>query len=227
MKPGTTSGRILLAIALAAALLYFVGEALPSPALRLATKALPALCLAVWARRGPPSALRRLVSSGLLVSALGDLFLEIGLFLAGLVAFLLAHVAYAVAFFSVTRRPSLVRAIPFALYGALFWLYLRPRLGALAGPVLAYTTAICTMLWRAAARIGRPGDDRRSAWLGLLGALLFAASDSLIALDRFDAPLGAARHAILPLYWLGQLGIAASASPQAAAALVSSPAEDE
>jgi uncharacterized membrane protein YhhN len=227
VKPDATSVRVLLAIALAAALLHLVGEALPSPALRLATKALPALCLAVWVRMGTPSALRRLVASGLFLSALGDLLLEIGLFLAGLVAFLLAHVAYAVAFLSVTRRLSLVRAIPFALYGALFWLYLRPGLGALAGPVLAYTAAICTMLWRAAARVGSPGDDERSAWLGLLGALLFAASDSLIALDRFHGPLGSARHAILPLYWLGQLGIAASASPHAVAALVSSPAEDE
>jgi uncharacterized membrane protein YhhN len=226
VKPETDSGRILLAVALAAALLYLVGEALPSPPLRLATKALPALCLAVWTRLGPPSALRRLVAGGLVLSALGDLLLEIGLFLAGLVAFLLAHVAYAVAFLSVTRRLSLARAIPFALYGALFWLYLRPGLGGLAGPVVAYTAAICTMLWRAAARIGSSGDDRRSAWLGLVGALLFAASDSLIALDRFHGPLGSARHAILPLYWLGQLGIAASASPHAAA-LVSSPAEDE
>jgi YhhN-like protein len=83
------------------------------------------------------------------------------------------------------------------------------------------------MLWRAAARVGSPADDPRAARLGLLGALLFAASDSLIALDRFHAPLGAAGHAILPLYWLGQLGIALSAAPPAPAALVSSPAEDE
>jgi YhhN family len=93
-----------------------------------------ALCLAQWARSAPPSALRRLVASGLFLSALGDLLLEIGLFLAGLVAFLLADVAYALAFLSVTRRPAtrprstttatLARAIPFALYGAASWLFL-------------------------------------------------------------------------------------------------------
>jgi hypothetical protein len=93
--------------------------------------------------------------------------------------------------------------------------------------VLAYTAAICTMLWRAAARVGAPGDDARAAWLGLAGALLFAASDSLIALERFHGPLGGGGQAILPLYWLGQLGIALSAAPRARAPLVSSPPEDE
>jgi uncharacterized membrane protein YhhN len=227
VKPDAARERTLLVLGLAAVLLYFVGAALPSPPLRLATKAVPVLCLAVWTRTGPPSALRRLVAAGLFLSALGDLLLEIGLFLAGLVAFLLAHVVYAVAFSSVTRRPALARAAPFALYGALAWLFLRPGLGPLALPVLAYTAAICTMLWRAAARVGAPGDDARAAWLGLAGALLFAASDSLIALERFHGPLGSAGQAILPLYWLGQLGIALSAATRAAGPLVSSPAEDE
>ena len=45
------------------------------------------------------------------------------------------------------------------------------------------------------------------------GALLFAASDSLIGLTRFRGPLPGAGLAILLLYWTGQALIAASVVP--------------
>ena len=45
----------------------------------------------------------------------------------------------------------------------------------------------------------------------LLGALLFAASDSLIGLTRFRGAAPWAELLILPLYWAGQALIAASA----------------
>jgi uncharacterized membrane protein YhhN len=45
-----------------------------------------------------------------------------------------------------------------------------------------------------------------------VGAILFAASDTLLGLDRFRAPVAGVRYAILPLYWLGQLAIAWSAA---------------
>jgi uncharacterized membrane protein YhhN len=61
--------------------------------------------------------------------------------------------------------------------------------------------AIVTMMWRAAAR---PGPT------ALLGAMLFGASDTLIAFDRFHAPLPWARLPIILLYWAGQLLIALS-----------------
>jgi uncharacterized membrane protein YhhN len=44
-----------------------------------------------------------------------------------------------------------------------------------------------------------------------VGAILFGLSDTLIAIDRFHAPLPGARYAIILLYWAGQAGIAASA----------------
>ena len=55
-----------------------------------------------------------------------------------------------------------------------------------------------------------------SAWmpmpgaaLGLAGAIVFAASDTLIALERFRG-MGELSWAIMPLYWIGQGLIAAS-----------------
>ena len=47
--------------------------------------------------------------------------------------------------------------------------------------------------------------------LGLAGAVAFGASDTIIAFDRFSAPIAGARWPIMTLYWLGQCGIAASA----------------
>jgi uncharacterized membrane protein YhhN len=77
--------------------------------------------------------------------------------------------------------------------------------------VVAYVLAICTMLWRAAARVGREGPARPGEWAALGGAVLFALSDSLIAFDRFHAPIPSVEVRIMLLYWAGQLGIAASA----------------
>lgn len=204
--------RRLAACGLLAAGAYVAGLLLSLPALRFAAKPIPVLCLALWAVGGG-DAYARLVAGGLVASAVGDLLLELpGGFLAGLAAFLLAHLAYTAAFVWRGRERRLLRALPFAAYGALLLAYLRPGLGAMAWPVAAYTAAISVMMWRAAACLG-PGVATAAAAprLALLGALSFAASDSLIALDRFSAQVRGVRYPIILLYWAGQLGIALSA----------------
>src|SRR5512143_2129918 len=204
---------MLAVVGIGAALLYFVGLAARLPGLCLFSKPLPALALAVWVRlwsRGWPG---RLTAAGLAVSAGGDLLLEAGLFLPGLLAFLAAHVAYVAAFIVAERRLALIRALPFLAWGAGAFGLLRPGLGDLAVPVAVYVAVICTMMWRAAARVGSPGTPGHSALLGLAGALSFGASDTLIAFDRFSAPIPGARWAIMILYWMGQWGIAASTAP--------------
>jgi uncharacterized membrane protein YhhN len=194
-----------------AAAAFVVGLGLDLPALRFVTKPLPVLCLAaaVAAQRRDP--LARAVTVGLLLSAVGDALLEGGLFLPGLLAFLGAHVAYAAGFLLDTRRLALLRALPFAAWGVAIYAFLLPDLGDLAVPVLFYLLAICIVMWRAAARIGAHGPPRADEWLGLLGAVTFAASDTLIALDRFHAPLPGAALPIMLLYWAGQGGLATTA----------------
>ena len=64
------------------------------------------------------------------------------------------------------------------------------------------------------ARRGLLGDGRsRPTWTlyALAGALLFAVSDTLIAVDRFAEPFAGARYLIILLYWSGQIGITLSA----------------
>ena len=202
----------LAAVGVVAAAAFLVGIAVSSAPLRLVAKPIPVLCLAVWAGAGGRGAAARPLCFGLLLSALGDVLLETspGLFLAGLLAFLGAHVAYTAGFVRETRRASALRAVPFALWGALGYLAMRPGLGALQVPVVVYLAAICVMMWRAAATVGHEGRSHLHEWLALAGAVLFAASDTLIGLDRFRAPLAGARVPIILLYWLGQLGLAAS-----------------
>jgi len=202
---------LLAGVGIGTALLYFVGLAAPSPALCLAVKPFPALALGVWVALRCPRPLGRLTAAGLVLSALGDGLLETGRFLPGLLAFLSAHVAYVAAFLSAERRPALGRAVPFLAWGAGALALLRPGLGPMAIPVALYVAVICAMMWRAAARVGSAGTPPLAALLGLAGAVAFGASDTLIAFNRFAAPLPGVRWPIMILYWLGQSGIAASA----------------
>jgi alkenylglycerophosphocholine hydrolase len=216
--PARTSALALLAVGLASAAAFFVGLAGDLPGLRLWTKAIPVLCLAAWVAAQRPDAAGRLVSLGLVLSSGGDLVLELGRFIPGLVAFLAAHLAYIGAFVSQTRRPAPARGVPVLLWCAVVLALLWPGLGSLEGPVALYVAVIGTMIWRAAARVGHAGPPTRAEWIGLVGASAFGLSDTLIALDRFLAPVPGARWSIMPLYWLGQWAIAAS--------LASSGAED-
>ena len=205
------AGPLLAGVGVAAALLYFVGLATGLPALRLATKPFPVLALAAWVTLRCPRPLGRLTAAGLAFSAAGDVLLERGAFLPGLIGFLAAHLAYVAAFVSSDRRPALARALPFLAWGLLVFLLLRPGLGPTALPVGVYVAVISAMMWRAAARVGGPGTPALAALVGLAGAVAFGASDTLIAFDRFRAPIPGVRWPVMGLYWLGQLGIAASA----------------
>jgi uncharacterized membrane protein YhhN len=202
--------RALGALAVVAAIVYVVGLAAHRPELRLRAKPVPALALAALVLSGRRDGYCAALAGGLFLSALGDLLLEVpGRFVAGLATFLCAHIAYTAAFLSDERRLRAQRAIPFAIWLlAAFW-WVRPGLGDMAIPVVVYMCAIGTMLWRAAARWG----ERPGAAAAIVGAILFGLSDTLIAIDRFRAPIPGAPYAIILLYWAGQAGIAASALP--------------
>lgn len=206
------SGRLFAAAIAAAVVHVLLVAARAAPAAALVSKPLPALALAaaVLHAGGPRGA--GLVATGLMVSAAGDLLLEWPrLFLPGLVAFLLAHVAYASAFFAREGRPHAAGALPFAVWLSAMGAWLWPGLGAMKVPVLVYMAAIGSMMWRAAALAG--GGHRGGLW-ALAGAVLFGASDSLIAVHRFHAPIPGVDVPIMALYYAGQIGIALSTAPE-------------
>lgn len=211
--------RLLLSIGLAAAVAHVTGMLLDLYALRLATKALPVLCLVAWLAPFPDADHRR-IAMGLALGAVGDVLLEFepSFFVPGLVAFLGAQVTYTVAFVARTRRPCLARAAAAALVGAAAFLWLAPALGALRLPVLAYVCAICLMLWRAWSLPGDPALQPRLAAFAALGATSFVASDLLVAYNRFVAPVLALQVLLMLLYWTAQWLIAASVDRRPAGA---------
>jgi uncharacterized membrane protein YhhN len=155
---------------------------------------------------------RRWIVIGLLWSTLGDVFLMLpgDYFLYGLIAFLVAHLAYLVAFGQ--RERFLAREAPFIAYlivaaGILAWLW--PGIpGPMRIPVVVYVAALGAMAAQAAS-IWSIRRDRMSA-LAAIGGALFMFSDSLIALNRFGEPFEASRFLVLASYWLAQWLIARS-----------------
>lgn len=193
----------------ASVLAFFAAAAIGLRSLELVTKPMPVIVLAlgVFARGEGP--LRRGVMIGLLASAVGDLLLGLDLFLPGLFAFLGAHLAYLAAFVADTSTPAPGRGLPFAAWGVLLLRRLWPALGSLAWPVALYVVAICAMMWRASARVSRSSGP--GALAGLIGAVSFGISDSLIAWDRFGGRIAGAFVPVMLFYWLGQAGIARAA----------------
>lgn len=157
----------------------------------------------------------RWLFAGLALSFIGDACL-LGrgkpLFLAGLVAFLLGHVSYCVAFVvHGVWATSALAVAPMMLLAA--WLvdrWLGDRVTPdMRVPVRAYIVVISTMLCLAfgAWRGGGPT-------LLLLGALSFYLSDLSVARDRFVQQDFFNRLWGLPAYYLGQLCLAMSVVAQ-------------
>jgi uncharacterized membrane protein YhhN len=157
--------------------------------------------------RAPAAPARRLAAFGLLTGALADAVIEFS-FLGGLVVFLAAHLFYIAAFVRVDRRMGLLRLLPVGLWAALALPTLVTHAGALAIPVLVYGLVIFTMIWRAAAAMEAAGWN--AGTIGLMGALFFGLSDTLLGYARFVAPLPASNFVIMGTYWAGQGLIAAS-----------------
>lgn len=209
---------VAAALAIAAAL-----ELLPRPLL-FAAKPLATLLIIVhaWPRGIDAPAARRLVLVGLVLSLAGDVALlwpREG-FLPGLVAFLLAHLAYIAAFSMPLRFAA--RPLPFVLYGLVAAAILAGLWegvpGGLRLPVLAYVACLASMAAQAAGvwLASRGGKDEPLARLAAIGGALFMASDALLAINRFAVPLPLSPLWILATYWAAQWCIASSLSARRA-----------
>jgi uncharacterized membrane protein YhhN len=153
------------------------------------------------------------IGVGLAFSLIGDVFLMLprDRFVSGLASFLLAHLAYIVAFTSGIPLGSAPAVLVLLLVAAvpvlrLLW----PALGPLRLPVLLYSAAILLMVWRAWGRrwlLPGPG-----ATLAAIGATLFMISDGLLAVDRFRRRIPLAHTLIMTTYVAAQALIAASVS---------------
>lgn len=153
----------------------------------------------------------RIVMAALALSWIGDLLLTFtarSAFLAGLVAFLLGHIAYSVAFgvLGVDATIAGVAAIAMTVIGFLVWRWLRPHAGDMAAPIVAYLVVITLMVVAAFAAFGAGATI-----FVAIGACSFYVSDIAVARNQFVAPGIVNRMWGLPLYYLAQVLLASTA----------------
>ena len=155
----------------------------------------------------------RLVLVALAFGWLGDVLLlspRERCFLPGIGSFLLAHVAYAAAFW---RHPvsGIAFALALGLLGALgaavlgwLWRHLARWFRPAVAAYVVAIVAMCAVAVAASVATGR--------WVFAAGALAFAVSDVSVARDRFVAPGFVNRAWGLPLYYAAQIVLAVSVS---------------
>lgn len=175
--------------------------------LRTITKALPCLLLSrrVYLNARHENKFDRHIAFGLFVSALADFAIDCS-FVAGLVLFLCAHFCYIAAFLSQSKEHMwMTKAMPIFTYMlSIFCIALLPALhdSVMLFPVLLYVVVIAVMVWRASVMPGKSGLHFT------FGAIAFALSDTILALNQFTGPLPNSRYPTLALYFLGQALIA-------------------
>lgn len=168
------------------------------------------ILLALLGDNPPTDFYKWAIVAGLIFSLAGDIFLMLPhKFLPGLISFLLAHLCYIAAFTHPAGfYASLPALLPFFLYGTAVYLYLYPGLGKMKIPALLYVLAIVIMAWQALGHWRQTAE--LPALLAFLGALLFVASDTILAVNRFRRPFSAAQPLIMSTYVTAQYLIALS-----------------
>jgi len=180
-------------------------------------KALPVLALAAITI-GTPSPIgagyAALITAGLLASAVGDVCLVWPeRFTFGLASFLLAHCFYLAAFAGAAAQGGAAAPwlLGIAVVAGVLLAVLWPHLGRVRPAVLVYVAVIALMAWTAARRAAAPEIPFPCGALALGGALVFMASDAVLAIDRFARRIPAAHAVVMVTYYAAQTLIAASA----------------
>jgi uncharacterized membrane protein YhhN len=150
--------------------------------------------------------------AGLFFSWAGDVILEFSkrngsFFIYGLVCFLLTHIIYSIAFFSIPRKHfikgnRIYLLIPVLTYGVVLVSFLYSDLSEMRLPVILYSIVILTMLTGVINL--KESVNRGSYNLILGGAILFVLSDSIIAFDKFSQHFESSDILIMSTYILAQ-----------------------
>ena len=204
---------LIAAVGIVCTALFIFGVIVDDVLLRRLVKPFPVLSMIAAVLLLRRTAYAKTIAAGLGLCVLGDIFLELPerFFIFGMVAFLLGHVGYIVAFVRRNASSQPLAAIPFAVWIVWAGVTLMPHLGDLRLPVIIYTIVIFVMMWRAASLVLGESEPSALDWLAMLGAASFGFSDTLIALDKFREPIDGVRIPIIMMYWVGQSLIAASA----------------
>ncbi len=163
--------------------------------------------------------------AGILLSLVGDVLLMISLdkfFLGGLVAFLLAHIAYIVGFnipIPAMDFFGIVFAVMIGLGGARIIRRILDRLpatgqGQMRIPIILYSTVISVMLLSAMMKLTDISWNANAAALVAVGAFFFYLSDIILAWNKFVAPIQHGRIYNIAAYHLGQIALIAGVISQ-------------
>ncbi|MFA9404842.1 MAG: lysoplasmalogenase [Anaerolineales bacterium] len=166
-----------------------------------------------------PPAFTSVFTLGLALSLIGDVFLMLpnDRFLSGVIAFLLAHVAYVIAYnmggFLVTPLSGFLLLV----IGVIGFFIARPIVRALqssgkhklVGPIIVYAVVLTATLWSTTTTVLRPEWPLLGAVITIIGGLLFYVSDSMNAWIRFVSPLPGGHLPVMITYHVAQFLMAA------------------
>ena len=155
------------------------------------------------------------IMMGLLFCLGGDVFLALPqdrMFLFGLVSFLLGHVCYVIGFVWIASlgKLTLTGAMVTMVLSGFVFAWLRPHLGPMKKPVIAYILVISLMFIGAWSVLGMTHQPLMARLFVFTGAACFYISDIFVARDRFLKNEFINRLLGLPLYYLAQFMIAFS-----------------
>ncbi|XP_035674898.1 lysoplasmalogenase-like protein TMEM86A [Branchiostoma floridae] len=204
---------LLFVAALVVYLLFGVPE-LPLDSVKGFVKCLPVAALGVFVQveQKCGSTYARLLAVGLFTSALGDYCMywhhSPEWFLYGVIVFSVTHLLYSFSFglrhLTIDPLAYVTMVIACVSYG-----YLLPGLKGVQTTVVAiYVVLISSMTLSAAARLRQAATLPRLS--ACAGAVLFAISDFILAVDKFRTPLPYPRVSNMATYFTAQLLIALS-----------------
>lgn len=202
---------LLFLASAALSLVYFMTESIYN-------KALPIWALSLMAWKGGDDFSFR-IAIGLLFSSVGDLLLALDdshpgkYFIFGLLSFLVAHLLYTSAFSSkISYKYAGIVLVPVVIYYITIMSVLVPTTEKdMVIPVLVYGVAISTMIYLAILRfLSHETCGKASRLCALIGSIMFVASDSILAINKFAFPIPDAHFYVMITYYVGQTYIAAS-----------------
>jgi uncharacterized membrane protein YhhN len=213
---------LLLLLCIISALLNWIAVKLGNRRMELIAKPTTLILLISWfVSRLPsdPPAIGLWFLGGLVFSLAGDVFLMFpdDHFLKGLIAFLIAHIGYVIAFNlagPILTLTSLLIALVVAVIAVMIMRHLVTSLRArsrtsMIAPVVIYAIVLSLTLWSATCTLLRPEWSRIAGWLATIGGTLFFTSDAAIAWNRFVGPHWGGRTFEMITYHLAQFSLSA------------------
>lgn len=202
------SKKILLTLIMLFGLYYIFFFSQIAESLKLVFKVIPMLLIIILAATQKNLGIKKyqlLIIIGLVFCMVGDYTLQ--WFLFGLTSFLIGHIFYIFAFSSTNERqvPTWAKIV-LLVYGASMAVWIVGTVFSsgdvvLGFAVIAYISVILTMGWTAI---------KTGSTFATIGALLFIASDSYLAVDKFVMPLPFSHEFIMLTYYSAQILIALS-----------------